>query len=379
MTWGNPESPKERIISTLLQPASAVYGIGSYLRLRGYGSGMLKRRQVAVPVISVGNLTCGGTGKTPVTIDLARRLSDGGLNVAIISRGYRRKSREELLVVSDGNGKIVDCAAAGDEPYMMAQAVPKAKVIVSSKRLIAAEAAVNVYDADVIVLDDGFQHLAIERDHDIVLIDYNDDPVGDSLLPAGRLREPLSALTRASWVVITKVPPQPKSAKLSYLEEIIRERAQRANITSCRFVPHRLRPITGDCQSVTLSGLKGRKVIALCGIARPRPFVDLISALGAEVVKLRAFPDHHWWSAADLNSIGKELGRSSADLILTTEKDAARLDLELCRQLPVSAIELKTEWLGPVPVLSAPPFVDRLANANEPESSAGHPQGAGAR
>jgi tetraacyldisaccharide 4'-kinase len=377
MTWGNPESPKERIISTLLQPASAVYGLGSYLRLRGYGGGLLERHRVSVPVISVGNLTCGGTGKTPVTIDLARRLTDSGLNVAIVSRGYRRKSREELLVVSDGNGSLVSCADAGDEPYMMALAVPKAKVIVSSKRSVAADVAVNVYDADVIVLDDGFQHLAIERDHDIVLLDYNDDPVGDSLLPAGRLREPISALTRASWVVVTKVPPHPKSARLSYFEEIIRERAQRANITSCRFVPHRLRQFGAADATDSLSTLKGVKVIALCGIARPRPFVDLVTELGADVLKLRAFPDHHWWSAADMNSLGRELARSGADLILTTEKDAARLDPELCRNLPLHFIELRTQWLGPVPVLSAPPFVEKIGN--EESSLADHPEGAGAR
>lgn len=375
MTWGNPENTQERILTTLLQPASAVYGVGSYLRLRAYGAGYLKQHKTAVPVVSVGNLTCGGTGKTPVTIDLARRLVEVGHNVAIVSRGYRRKSTEELLVVSDGQGRIASCADAGDEPYMMARAVPKATVIVSAKRAVAADVAVNVYDANVILLDDGFQHLAIERAHDLVLIDYNDDPAGDSLLPAGRLREPISALTRATWVVITKVPANPKQARLSYLEEIVHERAERANITSCRFTPDRLRPLGEGDVTLSAGSLAGVKVVALSGIARPRSFIDLLLDLKADVVRQRSFPDHHWWRSSDIDSLRKDLTETGAELVVTTEKDAVRLDPDLCRNLPVSVLELTTEWLGAIPVVGSLP----LAPTGGGEVNSLSPQGVSAR
>lgn len=354
MSWGNPETTPERLLTTLLLPASALYAVGSYIRLKAYGAGRLKRHDAKVPVISVGNLTCGGTGKTPVTIDLAQRLVSAGYNVAIVSRGYQRKSGEQLLVVSDGAGHIATCLESGDEPYMMAQAVPQAKVIVSAKRWIAAEVAAAVYDANVIILDDGFQHLAIKRDQDVVLIDYNDDPAADSLLPAGRLREPISALIRASWVVITRVPSNPNPARLSYLEELLRDKAERAEITRCRFVPSSLRPYASNDVVLSPSSLSGVKVVALSGLARPRAFHAMLAELQANVVKKRAFPDHHWWSPSDMESLKRDLSETGAELIVTTSKDAVRLNPDLCHQLPVSVLELKTEWLGPVPVVSVP-------------------------
>lgn len=366
MSWGKPETAKEQIITTLLQPAATAYGLGSYLRLRAYGAGYLKRHKADVPVVSVGNLTCGGTGKTPVVVDLARRLVESGYKVSILSRGYKRKSREELLVVSDGKGSIVSCADAGDEPYMMARAVPEASVIVCAKRSAAAQVAVNVYDADVILLDDGFQHLAIERDQDVVLIDYNDDPLRDSLLPAGRLREPVSALTRADWIVITRIPANPSAARLSYLEEILRDRAERAQITRCRFVPHCLRLPDGTVETLTHNSLAGAKVVALSGIARPASFAELLTELKADVVRQRAFPDHYWWRQSDFDSLRTDLAETGADLVVTTEKDFVRMDPDACRQLPIKVLELKTEWLGPVPVLSVPPFVfGKHASENE--------------
>ncbi len=356
MSWGRPETTPERLLTTLLSPAAALYGVGSYLRLRAYGSGHMKRHKVSVPVVSIGNLTCGGTGKTPVTIDLAQRLVAAGYTVAILSRGYQRKSTEELLVVSDGQGRIASCTDAGDEPYMMAHAVPAARVIVSAKRFIAAEVAIGIYDANIILLDDGFQHLSLQRDHDIVLIDYNDDPVSDSLLPAGRLREPISALTRATWVVITRVPARPNAAKLSYLEELVSDRAERAQITRCSFVPHSLRPLGLATTADSLSSLAGTKVIACSGIARPRFFVDQLNELKAQVVKQRSFGDHHWWQAADIETLRQDLLDTGAELIVTTTKDASRMDSAMFRQLPIAALELTTQWLGAVPVLSAPPF-----------------------
>ena len=351
MPWGNPTSFSEQLLANILKPFVAVYGVGSYLRLYAYDHGYLSRHKLSVPVVSIGNLTCGGTGKTTITIDLAKRLLQMGRNVAIVSRGYCRKSSEKLLIVSDGQGRIANCADSGDEPYMMAQAVPQAKVIVSNKRFIAAAVAVNVYNADVILLDDGFQHLSIERDLDLVLIDYTDDLAHDLLLPAGRLREPISALKRATNVVITKVPHNFDQAKLTYLEEVVRKYNPQVNLTSCRFIPQ------GLCQlgSTSLIGtdiLDHAKVIALCGIARPQSFIDLLISLHAQVVGKHIFPDHYWWRLSDVDALKRNLVRTGAEFIVTTQKDAVRLNKDLCQTLPICVLELDTEWLGPIPVLS---------------------------
>ena len=194
MSWGNPETPQEKFLAKLLLPASAGFGLGLYARMMAYNWKLLKQTKVSVPVISIGNITCGGTGKTPVTIDLTQRLTEMGYKVGVLSRGYKRLSKERILVVSNGNGDIRSCAESGDEPYLIAQSVPEAVVIVGSKRIDTAPLAVHRYGCDILLLDDGFQHFPLARNSDIVLLDYNDELTKDHLLPAGRLREPLSAL-----------------------------------------------------------------------------------------------------------------------------------------------------------------------------------------
>src|SRR4030095_1263679 len=209
MSWGNPENAAENLLASLLKPAAAAYGAGAYARLVAYSSGWLRRHRLDAPVISIGNITCGGTGKTPLTVDLARRLIGAGRKVGVLSRGYKRRSRGEIVIDSDGKDTLASVRDCGDEPYMVAQAVPEAVVIVGPRRHITGAIATAIYDCNVLILDDGFQHLPVTRDADLVLIDYHDEPEKDALLPAGRLREPLSALSRADHVVITRVPENP--------------------------------------------------------------------------------------------------------------------------------------------------------------------------
>ncbi|MBX9690100.1 MAG: tetraacyldisaccharide 4'-kinase, partial [Candidatus Obscuribacterales bacterium] len=215
MSWYKPENKQEKLLNSLLQPISALYFLGTLSRLKGYESRVLKQKRLSVPVVSVGNLTVGGTGKTPITIDLARNLQQFGLKVGILSRGYKRQSVDKVLVVSDGRKILVDSAQSGDEPYLIARAVPGAVVIVGACRYEAGLLAVQDYGCDVIVLDDGFQHLKLSRDFDVVVYDYNDDPKNLQLLPAGRLREPLASISRADCLVISKVPDNPDPARLS--------------------------------------------------------------------------------------------------------------------------------------------------------------------
>ncbi len=351
MSWGNPDNGIEDLIAGALRPLSAAYGVGAYARLVAYSSGLLRRHTLDVPVISIGNITCGGTGKTPVTIDLASRLIAAGRRVGILSRGYKRRSKDEIVIVSDGKGTIAPVRDSGDEPYMVARSLPQAVVIVGPRRHITGAIATGLYDCDVLILDDGFQHLPVRRDVDVVLIDYNDDPENDALLPAGRLREPLAALSRADHVVITKLPVVPDQDRLSRLQEIITRRAPNCLQSACRFVPHGLRPL--DCPEVEVDAqaLSGVKVVALAGIARPETFITALESLGANVVAKRFFPDHHWYTLQDLKALNRDLVVSGAELVVTTLKDSVRIDEEAVRGLPVSALDTKTQWLGWVPML----------------------------
>jgi tetraacyldisaccharide-1-P 4'-kinase len=185
--------------------------------------------------LSVGNLTVGGTGKTPIVVDLANRAVLAGFKPAILSRGYKRKSSDANLVVSDGKSLHASCEQAGDEPYLIATKAKGSVVIVGADRLRGAKIAVEHYDCDLIILDDGFQHVKIVRDIDMVLIDYNDEISADKVVPAGRLREPLAALNRASSVVITKVPAKPDRQRLENISDVVHKHCPRANISLARF------------------------------------------------------------------------------------------------------------------------------------------------
>ncbi len=345
-----------------MRPFAFCYGLGAYARLMTYSLGLASRRSAAVPVISVGNITVGGTGKTPLTIDLAERLASSGHKVAVLSRGYGRKSKG-LVVVSDGSGgdPLVGVEAAGDEPFLIAQSVSDAIVVVCSSRLESAQKAVHELGAKIIILDDGFQHVKLRRDFDLVLWDYNDNPLSARLLPAGRLREPLSGLNRATDIVVTKIPAD---AAVDKVEEICRQLSQiapQANIYQCRFAPAYLTGYAHEGktpQPVKLSELAGKKIYSLCAIARPDAFATELAALGVVPVRTRQFADHHWFSPAELQEIESDFVASGADLLVTTEKDIVRMKLPPALGAKTWALVLSCQWLP-----AAPKFLASLAPA----------------
>lgn len=346
MSWGNPQTSQEKLFYGLLSPLSVGYGVGSYFRLAAYSKGYVKRVRLPIPVVSVGNITCGGTGKTPMAIDVTRRLIAAGYKVGVLSRGYARKSKQKVTVVSDGKGEFAICEEAGDEPLLIALSVPEAVVIVGSSRSETAALAIEKFGVDAIVLDDGFQHIRLERDLDVVLIDYNDDPENDMLLPAGRLREPLSALNRAKVVVITKVPPIPDEERMEKLKAVIRKHAQRAEIAAVRFVPKRLRTNSG---AAPLEQLKGQRVVAFCGVARPEGFAATLNQLGCTVVQMKGFSDHHWYNPDELKMLEKLMRNSNASAVVTTEKDMVKIAPHDRLNQHLVAVEIGVEWLGPLP------------------------------
>jgi tetraacyldisaccharide 4'-kinase len=331
----------------LLLPSSYVYGGIGIMRMKAYAEGLMERVRPKVPVISVGNLSVGGTGKTPVTIDITKRLSAEGRKVAILSRGYKRKSADLYTVVSDGQKILSSCSEAGDEPFMMAQSLPDSIVISGKDRSSTSAIACDTYHCDVIVLDDGFQHLKLRRDFDVVLLDYS-ETLDDALVPAGRLREPFSALGRATHVVISKVPPYPDPERMRRFQQLTARYAPQAQVSMCRFKPSYLR---GN-RELNLSQLSGLKVVALCGIARPDAFVDSIKQLGAEVVSINAFPDHHWFSDGELDNLKGLLEKTKAAYIVTTEKDLVRLELPADLKDKVVALVMETEWIGSAPAFN---------------------------
>lgn len=349
MSWGNPQTTTDKLQRHLLSPLAFLYGIGQTLHKTAFETGVLPVFNVSVPVISIGNITCGGTGKTPVVIDIAQRFIDNGHKVGIISRGYKRKSKTQLTVVGDGQGQFSSYSEAGDEPLVIAQSVRKAVVISSSDRVAAARHAIDVLHCDLLLLDDGFQHYRLKRDLDVVLIDYADELLNDSLLPAGRLREPIANLRRSSNIIITKVPKRFDKARMKQLEKTILSQSPEATINACRFVPKSIyRLENGQSVWAPIKTLAKEKVLAFCGLAKPEGFITTLEEMGANILGKKIFSDHHWYTDQDIDLLEKMLAKSQASYLVTTEKDYVKLASSRLKD-KLSFVELKTEWLNDFP------------------------------
>ena len=292
-----------------------------------------KGRQLGVMIISVGNLTVGGTGKTPVVERLARELKDGGRNVAILSRGYKSRKlpvlrrwrraffgKFKLRVVHDGKKLLLDSAWAGDEPYMLARSLANVPVLVHKNRARAGLAAVSDFKADILILDDGMQYLDIEHRLDICLIDRQAPFGNEFLLPRGTLREPPSNLRRANFILITKAVPGESRA----LIKRIREYNRTADIVECIHKPMYLRNIYNPDDCLPLSHLRDKYIGVLSGIARPESFEDTLRQLGANLEITTRFADHHRFRGQELVDFVARCARRDTDFIVTTEKDGVR-------------------------------------------------------
>ena len=331
-----------------LRPLSGLFGVGVSLRNLGYEVGVLRSRRAAVPIVSVGNLAVGGTGKTPLTLWLGRALLARGRRVAILSRGYGGEARG-VTVVSRGDGPLVTPAAVGDEPVMLGRNFP-GPVLTAARRLAGAAAAAAL-GCDVVVLDDGFQHRAIARDYDIVLLDGNGGP----LLPAGPWRERLPALQRASALVLAEsvasVPPAGADKPVYRM---------------------RLRPTTlvesvgGQWCERPLAELAGKHVVAVCGIARPERFYENLRQWEAVIAEVFEYSDHHRYSHADWQRIAR--GSRGADLVVTTEKDLVKLDAFPFATGNLVALRIEAEVERGDELIDAVMEVIRSAPVSEPVS-----------
>jgi tetraacyldisaccharide 4'-kinase len=296
-----------------VNPLSAVYGRAARLRRSWYAKRPHAQRRLERPVISVGNLVVGGSGKTPVVASLARVLLERGHRPAILSRGYaRRDDSDGVVVVSDGARVIAPVEASGDEPQMLARALTGVPVLVCPDRYLAGRLAESHFAATVHILDDGFQHLQLARDVDLLIVSPRD--LDDRVLPAGRLREPADAARVADAAIVHGSSDE--AARVASALGVAR-----AFTMTTRF--ESLRPLIAG-ESVPIEG-SGAHVLAVAGIARPERFFAAVREQGFEVVGEMTFPDHHWFAASDLQSIARKAASAHADVVITTEKDAVRV------------------------------------------------------
>jgi tetraacyldisaccharide 4'-kinase len=302
--------------------AAAPYEVVVRLRAYGYERGWFAQRHLPVPVISVGNLTVGGTGKTPVVIEMTQWLLGAGKRVAVLSRGYRRTGREPVLIVSDGKRMLATPDQAGDEPYLIAQRCPKAVVAVGTDRYRLGRKVLETCAVDTVVLDDGFQHLGLHRDVNLLLVDASDAPGLEDMLPAGRLREPITAARRATAIIVTRAEePSRVHDVLARLRSAVDPLPQTAQVA---FRAGELVPVaTGAGRPI--QWCQGKRTLLVSGIGHGASFRETAEALGIQIVDEIAYADHYAYSRNDVEKLGKRADALKAELVLTTEKDAGKL------------------------------------------------------
>lgn len=327
----------------LLHALAVPYGVVVRARAALYRLGWpATSRRLPCRVVSVGNLTVGGTGKTPVVIALVEQLLARGRRVGVLSRGYRRQSRETEMLVSDGRAVLVGPAEAGDEPYLIAMRCPRAVVAVGADRYRLGRWVLERHPIDCFVLDDGFQHLGLHRDADLLLVDVSDPAGLQALVPAGRLREPLSAASRATALLLTRADVGNWRDVVDTIEAATGRAAQ--PILSQFRAETLIDVATGEVRKAET--LAGRTVVAVSGIGNPASFATLLQRIGLRVGDQIVFADHHDYTATDLESVRERARHSGADMIVTTEKDAGKIAPLLKSGEQVWAVRLSFDILS---------------------------------
>ena len=304
-----------------LAPLSLMYGAAVKIRSALYRSGILKTQSVGVPVISVGNLTTGGTGKTPLVEWIASELAERGHRVCVLTRGYRRANPSERVVVSDGERIVADVEQSGDEAMMLARSLlGNAAVVCDPDRVAAAHWLIENLNPDVLILDDGFQHRRIARDLDIVTIDATNPWGNGRLLPAGILREPITSLSRADCVISTRTG----DAVDARLQEQIKQ-ATEAPIFQSTTVIRRITPLDSPELEADKETLRKQPIAAFCGLGNPNAFFQQLRDEGFDLQHTEAFRDHHKYSQTDIDDLSRRAADGGAQALITTTKDAVKL------------------------------------------------------
>ena len=315
--------------SIILPPLSVLYNAVTRTRLSLYRRGTFHSTKLDRPVISVGNITAGGTGKTPLVEWVARTLAATGRKVCILTRGYGRDNPDRLVIVSDGRKVLATPSEAGDEPFLLATNLTGVSALISNAdRVAAGNEAIKQFGADCFVLDDGFQHLRLQRDLNIVTIDATNPWGGGNLLPYGRLREPLSGLSRADVIVITRTD---QVKELDAIHTEIRKHAPDIPVFQSQMRTSRITPLSDS------SGALVPPVAAFCAVGNPQSFFN---AVPYELAFEKSFADHHRYSQSEIDSLIDAATLAGANSLITTAKDAVKLR-SLSFSLPCYVLEIE--------------------------------------
>lgn len=355
---GRCRTRRDVAFRSFLFALSRVYRGIVLARLTLYRHRVLRQRMLGCLVVSIGNLTVGGTGKTPVVEVFAKTLASKGRRVAILSRGYRSKGRpfwqklrDRLFrrnhkvppkIVADGQRLLLNSKSAGDEPYMLATNLRDVIVVVDKDRVKAGKYAVRHLQADTLVLDDGFQYLKLKPRYNILLVDSTLPFTNHHLLPRGLLREPIRNLRRADYVFLTKAGGSPK---LKHLKSFIRQHNPRAEIIECTHQAKHLQNVYTE-DRLPLERLRGTRVAAISAIAVPESFEVFLGTLGAELVYSERFIDHHRYRQQEVIDFLNAAAEHSAEMVVTTEKDAVRFPKLGRRDVPVLFLRVEIDILS---------------------------------
>jgi len=341
----------------VLSAVAGLYGTVLARRARWYAADRRRSKRLPCGVVSVGNITVGGTGKTPMTLWLAGEFADAGIRTVIVSRGYRGEAEAVGGVVSDGKTLFMDAATAGDEPFMMAESLMAAQrcvpVVVGRNRYAAGLLAVRRFGAEVLLLDDAFQHLRLARDLDLLLLDAR-APFGNGrILPQGPLREPLSALKRADAVILTRCDPGATPATRNLERRFIGRPIFRAvHQPLIRRIVRHSPPASDKPRSAHPEATDRRRtVFAFSGLARNETFIPTVESLGFRVADRAGFPDHHPYGPLDLAKLSAAAASSGVEGIVTTEKDYARMDRGFPWPLDLFVIGIEMDFGADGPAL----------------------------
>ncbi|KYZ76381.1 tetraacyldisaccharide 4'-kinase [Anaerosporomusa subterranea] len=353
------------LLLALLRVLSQIYGWAISLRLFLYKKAIFSQHRLPCRVISIGNITVGGTGKTPTAQKLAATIRDQGFKVAILNRGYRSDWKGEVGVVSDGKHIYMTAGEAGDEAYQLAKNLPGIPVLIGKNRILSGQYASEVFKVDVVILDDGYQHWQLARDIDIVLIDALNIFGNNYLLPRGTLREPLQNLDRADAVLLTKVD-QSSDAALTTIRSTLARYNDKAIVLESVHSPQGFSEVEcwyKDASTAILppDTLKEVKVLAFSGIGNPSSFEQTLSDLATDMIAAVRYPDHYDYAMSEMQRLMQQAVDVGAQALVTTEKDAVKIPAEFIhshRPLPVYVLTIEVELTD-----SAGEFIDYIRQA----------------
>ena len=319
------------------RPLGPIYGFIMKIREQLYTKQIFKQENPGVPVISVGNLVLGGTGKTPTVIHIARLLKEYGLKPAIVSRGYGGKSKAAVNVVSDGTSILMTTAVAGDEPVLIARSLSETPVITGKKRIFPCKHAVDQLGVDIIILDDGFQHMGVSRDINLVLFDATTLAGNSRIFPAGPLREPVAALKRSTAFLITGQNKENKN-RSDLFAELIRSKFKDIPV----FVASNDNPVLVDRDEMAVNANMVEDAFVFCAIANPDRVSDSVKRLDIQIAGTKVFKDHSTYSQNTITTLCSQAAQVKAKCFITTAKDFVKVK-DFHFTLPLFVLQVKQE------------------------------------